>query len=97
MAHTVSPRMCGAKATFSQRVGARIRALREMRGWSQTDLARQLPGSTDSGQVSRWERGLAFPNPISVDGLARAFEVSEERVLCGCEGDHSAGDPRRRR
>jgi transcriptional regulator with XRE-family HTH domain len=72
-------------STFRERVGRRICALRTERGLSQTALARQLPGMLDSGQISRWERGRAMPTIEHLEQLARALDVSEERVVCGCD------------
>lgn len=79
------------------RIGARIKVLRLERGFSQAALAKRLLETTDRGQVSRWERGLAMPNVEHLEALARVFDVPEERVLCGCEWDSLPGRRRKSR
>ena len=59
-------------------------------GLSQGQLARKLPGDMEGGQVSRWERGESFPTYANVLALARALEVSEEALLCGCDDPRHA-------
>lgn len=61
---------------------------------SQGQLARKLPGVVEGSQISRWERGESFPTYANVIVLARALDVSEELLLCGCEPDE-AHQPRR--
>ncbi|MEJ7784742.1 MAG: helix-turn-helix domain-containing protein [Solirubrobacteraceae bacterium] len=58
----------------SIRCGKRIREAREAKGWTQAQLARELPGKTDSPSVSRWERGVVLPGPENVEALARVLE-----------------------
>lgn len=59
-----------------QQFGRRLKERREAAGLSQMGLARLLPGGTDVSQVSRWERGLTFPEFGTLVALARVFEVS---------------------
>ena len=60
-------------------MSARIRSLREARGWSQAELAerahvtRQLVGAVESGRHS--------PNVAAAIGLARALDVSVEELF----------------
>jgi transcriptional regulator with XRE-family HTH domain len=76
----------GSPNGFKQRVGERIKTLREARGLSQPQLARLMSHTGGNGsQISRWERGHQFPNPANVSALARAFGVTEEELLCGPE------------
>lgn len=79
---------------FRQRVSGRIRASRDEHGLTRVALARLLPGTTDSGQVSRWERGESSPNLANVQARASVFGVSEEEVLGGRCPERT---PRRRR
>jgi SOS-response transcriptional repressor LexA len=61
-------------------VGRRIKAYREERGWSQSDLAREMSrvkGKTLSREsVSQWEAGN-YPGPDNVLALAQAFDKPE--------------------
>jgi len=70
---------------FRERVGARIRARRRELGLSQGAVARRLEGTVEGSQISRWERGESFPTYANIVQLARALEVSEEQLMCGCE------------
>lgn len=56
------------------RVGERIREAREAKDWSQSELAKHLPGKVDGPSVSRWERGLVYPEQY-LDHLAGVLEV----------------------
>jgi ribosome-binding protein aMBF1 (putative translation factor) len=42
----------------------KLREARELRGWSQEDVAEQLGEFVDKSTISRWERGVAIPRPI---------------------------------
>lgn len=68
-------------AEYKARVGARIREAREARGWTQTQLARELPGTVDGASVSRWETGKVMPQPDTLDALATALEVDVSYFL----------------
>lgn len=77
--------MARQRQEFRKRVGGRIRDRRAALEMSQGQLARKLPGTVEGSQISRWERGESFPTYANVLALARAFNVSEELLLCGCE------------
>lgn len=67
---------------YGRRVGARIRALREARGWSQNRLAHEMNTPTASAsQISRWERGVFVPSRPNLEALGRALGVPAERFL----------------
>lgn len=68
---------------FRFRVGARIRARRLALDLSQEDLAAKLPGSIRGHTVSRWERGVAFPEYENLLGLAKTLGMTEEELLGG--------------
>ncbi|MBO0789775.1 MAG: helix-turn-helix domain-containing protein, partial [Ktedonobacteraceae bacterium] len=57
----------------------RLKIAREQRGWTHKDVADliQLP---DSHTVSRWERGISFPQPHYRRELCRIFEQSAEEL-----------------
>jgi len=56
-------------------IGARLRARREELHLSQGAVARQLPGTVDGNQVSRWERGVHKPSDETLEHLAKALET----------------------
>lgn len=60
-------------AEHVERMGARIRELRERAGLTQKDLAELIPGKTDSSQVSKWERGENRPLDNTLEHIARAL------------------------
>lgn len=60
-------------AEMAERIGARVRARREELGLTQAEVARRMPGTTTSDQLSRWERGKHQPQ--NLDSLAEALEV----------------------
>lgn len=60
-------------------IADKIKSLRESRGMTQAELARQL-GITRSG-VNAWEMGLSVPSTQYVVELARFFNVSSDFLL----------------
>lgn len=59
--------------------GAAVRRLRETHAWSQEQLA-EFAGLNRS-YVGEIERGSAIASIVTVDKLARAFQVPIERLL----------------
>ena len=59
-----------AQATPNQR----LRRHRELRSWSQRQLADQI--GTTSFNVSRWEQGITFPSPYFRQKLCEVFETT---------------------
>ena len=60
-------------------VADRIRSLREQRGVTQSELAKQL-GITRSS-VNAWEQGISVPSTQYVVELASIFKVSTDYLL----------------
>ena len=60
-------------------IAEKIKALREVRGMTQTELARRL-GVTRSG-VNAWEMGISVPSTQYVVELAEFFGVSTDYLL----------------
>lgn len=56
-----------------------ISSLRKERGMTQSELAEKM-GVTDKA-VSKWERGLSFPDINSIPKLAELFEVSVDELM----------------
>lgn len=61
-------------------VADRIKALREQKGITQTNLAKQL-GITRSS-VNAWELGISVPSTQYIVELASIFKVSTDYLLC---------------
>lgn len=59
--------------------GKRIQDLRKTHGWTQKDLARKL-NVTDRA-VSKWERGLKFPDMAMLEPLTRALDTTVVELL----------------
>ncbi|PCE34251.1 helix-turn-helix domain-containing protein [Burkholderia ubonensis] len=72
-----------------QRFGATVRKLREARTWSQEQLAEHA--GLNRSYVGEIERGEAIASLVTVDKIARAFDVSIARLLLAPGG--AAGDP----
>jgi transcriptional regulator with XRE-family HTH domain len=66
----------------------RVKRLRALLGWSQTDLARHM--DVTDRQVQRWENGSARPYPRHLEKLAELEEGFRDRDA-SCEGSDEAG------
>lgn len=64
-----------------QKTGAFICEMRKERGLTQRELAEQL-NVTDKA-VSKWERGLSYPDITILSDLARVLGVTERELLAG--------------
>lgn len=64
-----------------EKVGGLIRELRKERQMTQKELAQQLH-VTDKA-VSKWERGLSFPDITLMERLAELLGVSIYELMCG--------------
>ena len=60
-------------------VADRIKALRERKGYTQSDLAKQL-GITRSS-VNAWELGISVPSTQYIVELSQIFKVSTDYLL----------------
>lgn len=63
----------------SKKFGEFISMLRKEKGWTQADLASKL-NVTDKA-ISRWERGLGFPDINTIKPLAEALDVSILEIM----------------
>ncbi len=75
------------RKSFSSRLGARLRARRQARGWSQAKLAESV-GVTPN-YVGILERGEKLPTLDTLVALSRALDVSPADLL----DDDRGGDP----
>lgn len=57
----------------------RLRELREKKGWSIRDLARQL--GCEVSTPARWEHGQLTPRRRTLERLADTFQVEVEELL----------------
>ena len=67
------------------KTGALIARARKEKGLTQGELAQRLHVSTQA--VSKWERGLNFPDIILLDPLAQELEVTVSELLSGQQAD----------
>lgn len=70
----------GEKMEFSEK----LKELRSKNELTQIELAEIL--SIHSMTISRWERGIAFPDARAVIKLAMLFSISTDELLCVNEG-----------
>ncbi len=61
------------------KIDKKIKELREIRGWSQEELAEKC--YVKQACVSKWERGVTFPPLVMLVQLAELFEVSTDYLL----------------
>ena len=64
-----------------EQLGSRIAARRRVLGLTQGQVAIHMGVSPQA--VSKWERGLAFPNPVWLDELADILGTSIDSLLTG--------------
>lgn len=62
-----------------EKMGARIRALREAKGMPQQELA-ELVGASQ-GQISGYERGVSYPPLKTLFRLAAVFGTSVSEIV----------------
>ena len=67
------------EAMDNQKFGTFISTLRKEKGWTQRDLAEYL-NVTDKA-VSKWERGLGFPDIKTIEPLSDALDVSILEIM----------------
>lgn len=60
-------------------IAEKIKALRQARGWTQSELARRM-GVTRNG-INSWEQGLSMPSLSSLVELAKVFSVTTDYLL----------------
>lgn len=65
----------------SEKVGALIYQLRKERNMTQLQLAQQMNLSDKT--ISKWERGLGYPDVSSLNDLSKIFNVNVENILLG--------------
>lgn len=63
----------------ARETGKRIQELRKQHGWTQKELAERICVSDKA--VSKWERGLNFPDMALLKPLAEVLEISVTELL----------------
>jgi len=85
--------MCEVAGVMSRKtqpstgIGERLRALREAKGKTQEQAAREL--GLVSGTVSRWERELGSPQAEQLRALAQYYDVSLDHLILGTPSEPS--------
>jgi transcriptional regulator with XRE-family HTH domain len=64
-----------------EKFGHRLKSLRQKAKQTQDEVAAAV--KTNSGTVSRWERGLGMPHADQIIALAKHFSVSTDHLLLG--------------
>ena len=65
--------------TDKKSFGAFIKSKRTERGYSQKELAEML--FVTEGAVSKWERGVSYPDIALISDLCRVLEISEHELI----------------
>ena len=71
-------------STYAGRFAARLRTLRERKGWTVEELRDALSGAgleVPESTLYKWERADLFPSVPELPGLAEAFGVKVRTVL----------------
>ena len=63
----------------AQYTGQKIALLRKEKGWTQADIAKHL--NVSSAAVSKWERGLNFPDLTQVEPLSELLGIPAAELL----------------
>jgi transcriptional regulator with XRE-family HTH domain len=80
-------------AAHKKRVGQKIKQLREGRGWTQLQLATQIPAeSVDASYISKWERGIYYPDE-HLEALAAALKVTPGEIMAGAPDEAEEPEP----
>lgn len=69
----------GLRYSLANRLGARLAALRKLRGRTQAELA-ELVG-VDTETISRFERGVALPSLVTLDRVSQSLQVGVGELL----------------
>lgn len=62
-------------------LGKRLRNARKMRGFTQKELARCIDAKHNS--ISNWENGQNMPDPVTIERLCKALNISPNYLLLG--------------
>ena len=80
-------RQMATDAEWRKCIGNRVRELRDLKGWSLTDLSRQTQGRLAKSTISNYEQALRMPGPEQASILAEAFGESPAHILCLDDAD----------
>lgn len=67
---------------WKERIGARIKQLRELKGWSLGKLAIETGDRLKKSAISNYEQGTRMPGPEEAILLAEAMGESPAHILC---------------
>ena len=71
----------GPGPSFAAAFGARLRSLRDQRGWTQANLAEAV--GAYASQISKYESGEVMPEGETLAALADALDVSLDELVLG--------------
>ena len=63
--------------TISDNIAAELKKLRQTRGWSQEDLAREL--GVSFATVNRWENGKTKPSRLAYEKINQTANMGRRR------------------
>lgn len=68
-----------SKLTDKKTFGSFIKSQRNQKGYSQKDLAEML--YVTEGAVSKWERGISYPDITLISDICRVLDISEHELI----------------
>lgn len=93
----VIPDVRGQQDQRKLEFGRRLQQLCLQRGWTQSELARRAKGEHGEPMgrdaISTYIRGRSWPEPVNLQRLARAFDISVEDLLGGVAPAGSEAPP----
>lgn len=72
-----------------EQLGLRIRAMREARGWTQTELADQCGWNGLASRIGNYERAAREPSLDDIESMAKALGCTAKELIFGTEDEPS--------
>ena len=79
-------------ASLSRRIGSRLRAERQRRGWSLNDLSLRTTGLLSKSRISNYEQGIRRMGLEAAHQLASALETVSPAWLLLLDEEHPLSD-----
>lgn len=67
---------------WKRRIGARLQELRDLKGWSLEQLARETRDRLKKSRISNYEQGTRLPGPEEASILGEALGEAPAHILC---------------
>ena len=74
--------MAASDSAWKRRIGARLKELREGKGWSLAQLERETKGRLGKSRLGNYEQGTRLPGLDESQVLARLYKVPSAYILC---------------